>query len=233
MEIPENTIQAFARNFHREARIYGFSDADCLRFVNAILDLILKNDQTNIQKFTPLNWSRSRNPRYARLPITTDHFSIRDYDHATDQSYFREWLQDEYGRLFLASRLSMRRTEFYDVVHDPSNIIGVITLPDGLPIGAVAFLEHDTTSKKAELRKLIGNPDYRAKGYAKMTTRLWIEYGLFGLGLKKIYLHTLNTNIRNIRLNEELGFTVEGILHNEVCFDGIYRDVLRMSLWLE
>ncbi len=233
MEIPDNTIEAFARNFHREARLYGFSDADCLRFVNAILDLIMKNDAANNHKFSTLHWSRQVEQRYARLPIAVKQLCIREYDHIIDPPFFERWLEDEYGRYFLLSRLSLHQTDFFDLVNDPTNIIGVITLPEGLPIGAVAFLKHDTLSKKAELRKLIGNPDYRGKGYAKTATRLWIEYGLFGLGLKKIYLNTINTNIRNIRLNQELGFTIEGILHNEVMIDGIYKDVLRMSLWLE
>lgn len=232
-EIPDKTIEAFARNFHKEARIYGFSDSDCLRFVNAILDLILKNDQASAQKFSTLHWSRTGEPHYARLPISAPQLTIRDYDQATDQSFFATWLDEEAGRYFLMSRLSLRQSKFDDVVNDPSNSIGVITLPDGLPIGAVAYLEHDRRARKAELRKIIGDPEYRGKGYAKLATRLWVEYGLFGLGLKKIYLHTVNTNIRNIRLNEELGFSIEGILHNEVVIDGIYHDVLRMSLWLE
>ena len=233
MEIPDNTIEAFARNFHREARGYGFSDADCLRFVNLFLDLVMKKEKTTASPFSVVNWSRSSSPHYARLPITETQLSIREYDNATDETFFKEWLDDEYGRYFLISRLSLRRAEFNDLVNDPTNIIGTITLPDGLPIGSVAFFKHDRISKKAELRKIIGNPDYRGKGLAKLATRLWIEYGLFGLGLKKIYLNTLNTNLRNIRLNEELGFKVEGILHNEVLIDGVYQDVLRMSLWLE
>ena len=68
-------------------------------------------------------------------------------------------------------------------------------------------------------------------GLAKEATRLWIQYGLSALKLKKIYVNTLNTNIRNIRLNEELGFKVEGLLCNEVFVDGQYKDVLRMGLW--
>jgi len=231
--IPDNTIEAFARNFHKEARIYGFSDADCLRFVNVILDLIMKNDQKSAQKFSTLHWSRNGEPHYTRLPIRSDALIIREYDHAIDPPYFAEWLAEEAGRYFLMSRLSLRSSKFDDLANDPSNSIGVITLPDGLPIGAVAYLEHDLHAKKAELRKIIGDPQYRGKGYAKLATRLWIEYGLFSLGLKKIYIHTVNTNIRNIRLNEELGFSIEGILHNEVVIDGIYHDVLRMSLWLE
>ena len=37
----------------------------------------------------------------------------------------------------------------------------------------------------------------------------------------------------NIRLNEDLGFRVEGVLRNEVLIDGTYHDVLRMGLWAE
>jgi hypothetical protein len=57
--------------------------------------------------------------------------------------------------------------------------------------------------------------------------------GIAGLGLKKIYLNTLETDVRNIRLNEELGFKVEGILRNECFFDGEYHDILRMALLVE
>jgi len=68
-------------------------------------------------------------------------------------------------------------------------------------------------------------------GLAKEATKLWIEYRILALGLKKIYLNTLFTNVRNIRLNEDLGFQVEGILRNEIFFEGKHYDVLRMGLW--
>jgi RimJ/RimL family protein N-acetyltransferase len=41
----------------------------------------------------------------------------------------------------------------------------------------------------------------------------------------------MDTNFRNIRLNESLGFVVEGILRNEYVLDGRERDVLRMGLY--
>ena len=40
-------------------------------------------------------------------------------------------------------------------------------------------------------------------------------------------------NIGNIKLNEELGFQVEGILRNEVYFDDQYHDILRMGMLIE
>jgi len=73
----------------------------------------------------------------------------------------------------------------------------------------------------------------RGKGYAKEATQLWIRYGLTALDLKKIHLSTFHTDMRNVRLNEDLGFKVEGILRNEICVDGVYLDVLRMGLWKE
>ena len=59
-----------------------------------------------------------------------------------------------------------------------------------------------------------------------------MQYGIHGLKLKKIYLNTLDTNIKNIRLNEELGFRVEGILRNEIRVGQQVKDVLRMGLYV-
>ena len=61
---------------------------------------------------------------------------------------------------------------------------------------------------------------------------MWIQYGIhgLGLGLEIIYVSTLQTQIANIKLNEKIGFQVEGLLTNEVLIDGERRDVLRMGL---
>ena len=128
------------------------------------------------------------------------------------------------------SRSTARKTTLNNLINTVSNVFGVVTLPDNTPIGLVAFLDYDTLQRKTELRKLIGDPKMRGKGFAKEATKLWIQYGITKLGLKKIYLNTLDTNIRNIKLNEELGFEIEGILRNEVFFDDKSHDVLRMGL---
>ncbi len=80
---------------------------------------------------------------------------------------------------------------------------------------------------------MIGVTKERGKGYGNEATKAWIEYGLFTLNLEKIYLTTINTDIKNIRINEALGFRVEGLLRNELMIDGEYHDVLQMSLLKE
>ncbi|MGY8691044.1 MAG: GNAT family N-acetyltransferase, partial [Verrucomicrobiales bacterium] len=160
-----------------------------------------------------------------------DRVSVRAFEESRDKELFNQWLTDDYGRYFLLSRISGRRTEVDTLVKNPKHILGVIELNSGRPIGAVAYLDHDGRRHKAELRKLIGDPDYRGSGLAKEATELWLRYGLSTLGLKKVYVNTLHTHFRNIKLNESLGFKVEGLLHNEALIDGKYQDVLRMGLW--
>jgi RimJ/RimL family protein N-acetyltransferase len=76
---------------------------------------------------------------------------------------------------------------------------------------------------------LIGDPAFRGQGLAEEATRLWIEYGVNSLDLEKIYVSTLQTHLSNIRLNEKVGFHVEGLLRDEVLIDGTRHDVLRMG----
>jgi RimJ/RimL family protein N-acetyltransferase len=142
----------------------------------------------------------------------------------------RGWLDDEDGRQFLLSCATAEFENCEKLASDKATILGIITLLDGTPIGAIGFLGICRTHRKAELRKLIGVPSMRGQGLAKEATELWLGYGLTTLKLNKVYLHTLDTHLRNIRLNESLGFTIEGILRNEVLVDGKFRDVLRMGL---
>jgi RimJ/RimL family protein N-acetyltransferase len=143
---------------------------------------------------------------------------------------FEHWLADPHGRNFLRPRLTTSSETAGEYLARNSEHIAVVMRADRSPIGAVAFFQHDQVHRRAELRKVIGDPNARRQGYAREATRLWIRYGFEVLGLRKIYLDTLDTNLRNIRLNESLGFVVEGILRNEFVLDGQERDVLRMGL---
>lgn len=230
--LPEMTIETLARGFFREAASYGFQQVDYLRFVNRLLDMSMDGAGPTVAA-AAVDEEPATPVVPEGLPLGDDRVSIRAFEPVADMALFERWMADGMGRYFLLSRTTSRTLTLEDVVHDPASRIGVVTLPDGTPIGSTAFLHVDEDQHKGELRKLIGEPALRGKGYAKAASRLWIGYGLGVLGLHKIYLNTLNTNLRNIRLNEELGFRVEGILHNEVYIEGRYHDVLRMALWRE
>ncbi len=237
--IPQQTVEAFARNFFKQASEYGFGQLDYIRFVNQLLDISMKNT-VSVRSRVNGATDQVRRPDTLHeqvsleLPIDGKHVRIRAYQPTdSDRNLIKSWLSDRHGRHFLLSRTTSKTVAFDELADNGSNIFGLITEHDNTPIGSVAFLDYDAKQRKAELRKLIGEPDMRGKGLAKEATRLWIRYGIEALALKKVYLNTLNTNIKNIKLNEELGFEFEGILRNEVFFDGQYHDVLRMGMWVD
>lgn len=231
--IPDATIETFARSFFKESSGYGFKQVDYLRFVNSLLDIAMHN-KNGVKKREIIKDDLFADEDVSmRMPLCGKRLFIRKPAPLDDKTLFEKWIAEKNGRFFLLSRSTAQSLTVDQVLYDERNITGIITLQNGISIGAVAFLNFDANQNKAELRKLIGEPEYREKGYAKEATILWLKYGFQTLGLKKIYLNTLNTNIRNIKLNEELGFKVEGILRNEVLIDGQYHDVLRMGMRID
>ena len=228
-KLPDRTIETLARGFFREASTYGFGQGDYLRFMNRLLELSMAADGDPVPH--ALRLDAPPDDEFHSLPLCGDQVRIRAFDRARDIDLLSRWMTDEFGRYFLMARTRSGMLTLERVADDPSSLVGIITLPDGLPIGATAYLNIDIDQRMAELRKLVGEPSMRGRGYAKAASRLWIGYGFRGLRLHKIYLNTLNTNVRNVQLNEELGFRVEGILHDEVLLDGRYYDVLRMAIW--
>ncbi len=227
--IPALTIETLARTFYKDSARYGFQQLDYVRFVNLLLDIALKNSAKTeiLRKETKAPKSNGSNGK--DLPMKGEKVEIRSFE-LSDLPLFDRWLSDIHGRHFLLSRATSRESDIKELVESPCNIVGIVTLPDQTPIGAITYLNYDSVQRKAELRKLIGDKNWRGKGLAKEATRLWLEYGLGQLRLRKVFLDTLDTNLHNIKLNEDLGFQIEGILRNEVYFDGQMHDVLRMGL---
>lgn len=232
--VPDKTLETLARNFCREAEKYGFTQIDYLRYVNHLLEYAAEEKVAGAETPTAMG-TGGDGPKSAEsvmaLPVSGERVRLRSFDRERDIETFRRWVADDYGRYFLLSRISGRRADIDAILENPAHIIGVVELQSGKPIGSVAYLNYDSVRRKAELRKLIGDADHRGTGLAREATALWIRYGLEALELKKIYVNTLHTHFRNIKLNESLGFRVEGLLHNEAVIDGEYHDVLRMGLW--
>ncbi len=233
-KIPDTTIETLTRNFFKESQEYGFKYEDYLKYVNVLLDyaINIKNINTDAKPVRS-DGSEFSNKENFDLPIEAKRILIREANIDTDNRFIDKWQNDKFGRYFLLSMTNSQDSIVENLINSKHNKFGIITLKDKTPIGVVAFLNIDKVHRKAELRKLIGNPEHRAHGYGKEATQYWIKYGFQKLNLKKIYLNTIDTNIHNIKINEEMGFKVEGILRNEAIVDGVTCDVLRMGLVLD
>ncbi len=229
VQIPDATIKAFSRSIYKEASKYGFSQIDVIKLINNLMGLCGDGESDNEVSTEAASSSVPDSRDCLTLPIKGENIDIRAFDADSDFDLLASWLPDRYGRYFVLSCATAQEITVESLVDSPSNHLGIVTLPDGRAIGAMAYLDHSRKQGRAELRKLIGESDCRGKGLAEEATRLWMQYGIIGLSLEKIYLSTLQTQIANIKLNEDIGFKVEGLLRDEVLIDGKRHDVLRMG----
>lgn len=221
------TVEAVSKAIINETSKWEFKNSDYITLINALLDLSLSKAQTDV---STKKVKEKQGQVKLNFPLTGEQIRIRLFDKDTDYNIVQRWLEDEFGRWFLLSRSYTRDVTLDQLIEDERNILGIIALPDYTPIGLMGYLDYDKFHHKVEMRKLIGEEKYREKGYAKEATMLWIQYGINNLGLKKIYLNTIENNIRNVTLNKEMGFQIEGILRKECFIDNDYYDLLRMGL---
>jgi len=228
-QIPLATIQTLARSVFKEAAKYGFSQLDVIRLVNELMDNCTAQEREIAEPTGNHEEPTVMTSGTAGLPLSSKRLMIRSFDAESDIALLNTWLSDKYGRHFVLSSTAAQSISIDELVFGERNHLGIITTLEQKPIGALAYLDHDDGQRRAELRKLIGDSEYRGKDLAEEATRLWIAYGLDALKLDKIYVSTLQANLGNIRLNERIGFQVEGLLRDEVLIDGVRHDVLRMG----
>ena len=163
------------------------------------------------------------------LPITTKNLVIRYYNSEKDRKIVSKWFKDDNNKLFLLSTISKDSQEIDQLLAGKNNVFAIITLQNKSPIGLLALLDIDRENSKAEMRKMIGEVKHRGKGYAKEATGVWLRFCTEFLDLNKIYINTIETNVKNVALNRQLGLHLEGLLKKECRIDNIEHDVLRMA----
>jgi len=97
--------------------------------------------------------------------------------------------------------------------------------------GIIGAENLDNESAKLEMRKLVGDPRMHGKGIGKRATFLFLYYVFVIRKFKKVYLHTMDINIRNINLNCRFGFELEGVFLEDAMIQNKWRDVVRMALY--
>lgn len=198
---------------------------DYINIANSLLDLAI--NKPSKEPVTVNNYITNEKTKF---PLHFEDISIRHINHSKDLRTLKEWTSNDFGKEFLLSRIDNKETHVEELLSDKQNILGIIETSEKVPIGILGFLQHDKVNNKAELRKLIGNNDFKGKGIGKKSTKIWISYGLNTLMLRKIFIYTFETNLRNIRINSELGFSLEGIFKAENIYNGEPRDIIRMAL---
>jgi diamine N-acetyltransferase len=75
------------------------------------------------------------------------------------------------------------------------------------PVGQVSIYQIDRAKKTAEFgRLMVGDPDAKGKGIARLATRMALEFGFSHLGLEVIYLEVFKDNGAAIHIYQSVGF---------------------------
>lgn len=99
----------------------------------------------------------------------------------------------------------------------------------GRPLGSVYIRDIDRQHSKAEYGIFIGEPDARGRGVGTAAAKLMLRYCFEEEKLHRVYLRAFADNLQAIRSYEKAGFVREGLLRDDVCIDGQYRDIVWMA----
>lgn len=99
-----------------------------------------------------------------------------------------------------------------------------------MPLGSVYIRDIDRQHSKAEYGIFIGEEAARGRGVGTAAAGLMLRYCFEEEKLHRIYLRVLSGNEAAKRSYEKAGFAVEGILRDDVCLNGEYRDVIWMAI---
>jgi RimJ/RimL family protein N-acetyltransferase len=91
---------------------------------------------------------------------------------------------------------------------------------DGVPIGSIWLSHWDLDEASCDLNILIGEAEYRSRGYARRAIRLLCRWAFPAMELRRIYLCPREDHIPAIRCYERIGAKTTGIREEVVSWRG-------------
>ena len=236
----EQMLKLVAKGFFNELINYGVNEAEVLKVAGHLLDNVLHKsgpanktiefynklftigdvkDEWATAKRLTVNGGLSITPMDAKM-IPQVAAWLREP--AMQENFYPKFPEKE---AHLKEYFGSSTREYFSIWHE------------GKLAGIMGADYIDAESGRVEMRKLVGEKEMRGKGIGKRATFLFLYYVFVVRKFRKVYLHSLDINIRNLNLNGKFGFELEGVFLEEVMVGGKMRDVVRMALagpiWLE
>jgi RimJ/RimL family protein N-acetyltransferase len=152
-----------------------------------------------------------------------------------DADSFYAWFNDNrimksIGEVYpISSEEAKNRVEQWMKAPD-SVSLGIILKEDNRLIGTVGLISIDHVHRRAKLGIIIGEEEFRSKGYGTEAITLILGYGFDQLNLNMVYLGVIAFNKKAITCYETIGFSHDGIIREKFHMDGTFYDCILMSL---
>jgi len=115
--------------------------------------------------------------------------------------------------------------------HDDKNLI-IIEKESKKEIGFCSIYDINNSNQSAEISFLIGENQFRGKGYGRETVELLLYIAFHKMGLNRVFATATQQNERSVRVFERTGFRRAGVMReyhflNEEKLDEILFEMIR------
>ena len=156
-----------------------------------------------------------------------------------DLEHYRRWLDSSVATHFLemgwrpTSDKELEATFESSTNSSDSVVLMIMDKQRDQPVGTTGLYLIHWVCRRAQFRILIGDSSVWNKGLGTDATKLIIQYGFQRLNLETIYLGVNAENLGALRSYEKAGFVVEGRQRRFIYRNGVYYDVVNMSILRE
>ncbi|MDB6019349.1 MAG: GCN5-related N-acetyltransferase [Pedosphaera sp.] len=235
----EQMLKLVAKGFYNELINYGVNEADVLAVAGHLLDNVMqKSSSTNkeTEYYNRLFAIKDVKDEWAAAKrLTLQEVSIAPLSPSLVPQIVN-WLREPATRESFYPRFPDSKEDLANYFQAPTREYFSIFQQQKLA-GIIGAENIHLESARLEMRKLVGDPELHGKGIGKRATFLFLYHSFVIRKSRKVFLHSLDINIRNINLNGKFGFELEGVFLEEAMIQGKWRDVVRMALagpvWLE
>lgn len=225
-------LKLVAKGFYNELIKYGVEEPEILTVAGHLLDNVALKTNPNripLDTYRDLLSIKEVNNAWANSKaLSIGDVSLSPLD-ANELPQIASWVARPEARKFFYPPFPDTETELAEYFHAPTRDYFRICHQEDF-VGIIGADQIDPISEKLEMRKLIGDAQMRGKGIGKRATFLFLYHSFLVRKYKKVFMHSLDINIRNLNLNGKFGFYLEGVFFEDVRIDNAQHDLVRMAL---
>lgn len=166
----------------------------------------------------------------------SERLRLRRVDPARDLEDRTRWMADPETTRYLGARPALlSRESIRSFLEQSANsadesVEFAVETKDGRHIGATTIRSFSHVARSAEYAGMIGEAEFRGKGYGTEMVRLMVDVAFRNFNLNRFWLTVYEPNIGAMRAYEKAGFVKEGLMRECVYLHGQYHNAYMMSV---